>query len=151
MLALMSFMGHNVLERFPSLNIGYMGAGSGWLPYWLERVDEHWGGPFGAESPSNEAPSLLFKRQGFVTVEPGERTTPEVVEESRATLDTLAAEAGRDPASLTISVTGQPADRDLMRAYDAAGADRVIIRPSAVVGEEEMSRELERIAEAVLA
>ena len=48
-------------------------------------------------------------------------------------------------------VTGQPADRDLMRAYDAAGADRVVIRPSAAVGEEEMSRELERIAEAVLA
>ena len=81
MLALMSFLGHDVLERFPSLNVGYMGAGSGWLPYWLERVDEHWGGPFGPESPSNEAPSLLFKRQGFVTVEPGERTTPEVVEE----------------------------------------------------------------------
>ena len=79
------------------------------------------------------------------------RATPAVVEESRATLDTLAAEAGRDPASLTISVTGQPADRDLMRAYDAAGADRVVIRPAAVVGEEEMSRELERIAEAVLA
>ena len=79
------------------------------------------------------------------------RAPPAVVEESRATLDTLAAEAGRDPASLTISVTGQPADRDLMRAYDAAGADRVVIRPSAVVGEEEMSRELERIAEAVLA
>ena len=81
MLALMSFMGHNVLERFPDLKVGYLGSGSGWLPYWLDRVDEHWGGPFGTESSSTEAPSILFKRQGFVTVEPGERTTPEVVKE----------------------------------------------------------------------
>ena len=81
MLALMSFMGHNVLERFPDLKVGYFGSGSGWLPYWLDRVDEHWGGPFGTESNSTEAPSILFKRQGFVAVEPGERTTPEVLAE----------------------------------------------------------------------
>ena len=80
MLALMSFMGHNVLERFPDLKVGYLGAGSGWVPFWLERVDEHWGGPFGTEAPSTQAPSILFQRQGFVSVEPGERTTPEVVE-----------------------------------------------------------------------
>ena len=81
MLALMSFMGHNVLERFPDLKVGYLGSGAGWIPYWLDRVDEHWGGPFGNEASSTEAPSILFKRQGFACVEPGERTTPEVVDE----------------------------------------------------------------------
>jgi predicted TIM-barrel fold metal-dependent hydrolase len=79
MLGFLSFMGHNQLERFPRLKIGFLGAGSGWVPFWLDRADEHWGGPFGAESPSTQAPSILFGRQGFITVEPGERTIADVV------------------------------------------------------------------------
>ena len=78
------------------------------------------------------------------------RVNPAQVEESREILDTLAAEAGRDPASVTISVYGQPADLDLIRSYHDAGAHRVVVRPSAGQTEEEMSEELERIAEMVL-
>ena len=81
MLVFMSFMGHNLLERFPGLNIGYLGAGVGWIPYWLDRVDEHWGGFFGVDAPSTQAPSLLFKSQGFAAADPWERTLPEVIEE----------------------------------------------------------------------
>ena len=81
MLVFMSFMGHNVLERFPGLNVGYLGAGVGWLPYWLDRVDEHWGGFFGVDAPSTQAPSLMFKSQGFAAADPWERTLPEVIEE----------------------------------------------------------------------
>lgn len=81
MLAYISFMGHNVLERFPGLNIGYLGAGVGWLPYWLDRVDEHWGGFFGVDAPSTQAPSLLFKAQGFAAADPWEKTLPEILEE----------------------------------------------------------------------
>ena len=81
MLAFMSFMGHNVLERFPDLKIGYLGAGVGWLPYWLDRVDEHWGGFFGVDAPSTQAPSFLFKAQGFASADPWEKTLPEVLEE----------------------------------------------------------------------
>ncbi len=81
MLVFMSFMGHNLLERFPGLNIGYLGAGVGWVPYWLDRVDEHWGGFFGVDAPSTQAPSLLFKTQGFAAADPWERTLPEVIEE----------------------------------------------------------------------
>ena len=81
MLVFMSFMGHNLLERFPGLNIGYLGAGVGWVPYWLDRVDEHWGGFFGVDAPSTQAPSLLFKSQGFAAADPWERTLPEVIEE----------------------------------------------------------------------
>ena len=54
------------------------------------------------------------------------RVTPAQVEEGRGVLDSFAAELGRDPAALTISVYGQPADEDKSAA------------------------ELERIAEAVL-
>ena len=37
----------------------------------------------------------------------------------------MAAEAGRDPAHLNISVSGQPADIDLIRRYQDLGVDRV--------------------------
>jgi len=78
------------------------------------------------------------------------RITPEQLKQSRATLDTLAREAGRDPASLTISVYGQPADRDLIARLHDAGATRVVVRPPTATSEPEMAVGLERIAEAVL-
>jgi probable F420-dependent oxidoreductase len=76
--------------------------------------------------------------------------TPERVRESRATLDALAKEAGRDPAGLTISVHGQPAERDLVRRLLDAGANRVVIRPATMKTDAEMGTELTRIADAVL-
>lgn len=79
------------------------------------------------------------------------RVTPEALRESRRTLDRFATDAGRDPAAITISVYGQPPDRDLIRQLLDAGADRVVVRPPAVKTEAEMGVELTRIAEAVLA
>jgi probable F420-dependent oxidoreductase len=78
------------------------------------------------------------------------RITPDKLRESRATLDRLAKDAGRDPAALTISVYGQPADRDLIRRLHDAGANRVIVRPETVKTEAEMGAQLTRIAETVL-
>jgi probable F420-dependent oxidoreductase len=78
------------------------------------------------------------------------RVTPEKLRESRATLDRLAKDAGRDPAKLTISVYGQPADRDLVKRLHDAGATRVVVRPSPVKTDAEMADQLARIAEAVL-
>jgi len=78
------------------------------------------------------------------------RVTPDQLRESRATLDRLAKENGRDPAAITISVHGQPADRDLVRRLLDAGATRVIIRPATSKSEPDMVRELTRIAETVM-
>jgi probable F420-dependent oxidoreductase len=78
------------------------------------------------------------------------RITPDELRDRRATLDRLAKDAGRDPAALTISVYGQPADRDLIRRLIDAGANRVVVRPATVKTETEMGAELTRIAEAVL-
>ena len=78
------------------------------------------------------------------------RITPAEVEEGRAKLDAMAAEAGRDPKSITISVFGQPADRDLVQSFLNAGANRVIVRPDHVETEADMGDQLERMAEAVL-
>ena len=78
------------------------------------------------------------------------RVTPAEVEDSRRRLDAMAAEVGRDPKSITISVYGQPADGDLVQSYLNAGADRVVVRPDHVANEYEMGKQLERMAEAVL-
>jgi probable F420-dependent oxidoreductase len=78
------------------------------------------------------------------------RADPAEIEESRKILEALAAERGRDPASLTISVYGQPPDRDLIQSFLNAGADRVVVRPEHVATEKEMGEQLERIAEAVI-
>jgi probable F420-dependent oxidoreductase len=78
------------------------------------------------------------------------RITPGELRESRTTLDRLAKDAGRDPSKITISVHGQPADRDLLRRLHDAGATRVIVRPPVVQTEAEMGTEMSRIADAVL-
>ena len=77
------------------------------------------------------------------------RVGPEDVQRGRATLDELARAAGRDPASLVISVFGQPPDKDLIDRFEQAGAARVMVRvPTA--DETDSLAELEKIAEAVL-
>ena len=78
------------------------------------------------------------------------RVTPAEVEDSRRRLDAMAAEVGRDPKSITISVYGQPPDGDVVRSYLNAGADRVVVRPEHVANDYEMGKQLERMAEAVL-
>ena len=78
------------------------------------------------------------------------RVTPADVEESRKKLDTMAAEAGRDPKSITISVYGQLPERVVVHSLLNAGADRVVVRPEHVETEKEMGEQLERMAEAVL-
>ena len=78
------------------------------------------------------------------------RVTPAEVEDSRKRLDAMAEEVGRDPKSITISVYGQPADRDVVQSYLNAGADRVVVRPDHVANEYEMGKQLERMADAVI-
>jgi probable F420-dependent oxidoreductase len=76
--------------------------------------------------------------------------TPERVRGSRATLNALAKDAGRDPTAISISVHGQSADRELIERLLDAGANRVVIRPATMQTDAAMGKELTRIAEAVL-
>lgn len=78
------------------------------------------------------------------------RVTAAQVKDSRARLDAMAAEAGRDPASITISVYGQDPKREVVQPLLDAGANRVVVRPDFYDTAESMNRELERMAEAVL-
>jgi predicted TIM-barrel fold metal-dependent hydrolase len=36
-----ALIGCGVMDRYPSLRIGTLEAGHGWLPFWMKRIDEH--------------------------------------------------------------------------------------------------------------
>ncbi len=54
--------------------------------------------------------------------------TPEDIKRARAALSELAEVAGRDPNSISITVFGQPPDKDLIGQFEESGADRVLLR-----------------------
>ena len=78
------------------------------------------------------------------------RVSPQDIENSRKELETLCADAGRDPASIQIVIYGQEANRVHLQSLVDAGADSVVVRPEWVETEAEMGAQLERMAEAVL-
>ena len=78
------------------------------------------------------------------------RVTAARIEDARREIEALAGEVGRDPASINISVFGQPADPALVQSFLDAGADRVIISPPTHHTDEAMGEELERTANLLL-
>ena len=77
------------------------------------------------------------------------RTTPEQVRSGRETLDQLASEAGRDPRSIEITAFGQPADLDLIKRFEEAGASRVLMATATTEGDEVLAG-FEKVAQQVL-
>ncbi len=41
MIAMMHMIGEGIFDRFPKLRVGFMEGAAGWLPFWMERFDEH--------------------------------------------------------------------------------------------------------------
>jgi predicted TIM-barrel fold metal-dependent hydrolase len=61
MLACLNLSADGVLERFPRLKVAHLETGSGWVPFWLERMDEHWEHfSQGASKITREKPSYYF-------------------------------------------------------------------------------------------
>lgn len=80
MLALTSFTVGGVLHRFPTLRAGFLEAGAGWLPFWLERLDEHWEHVPELAPGVDRAPSTYFLTGNcVVTCEPEEQMLPYVM------------------------------------------------------------------------
>jgi predicted TIM-barrel fold metal-dependent hydrolase len=74
MLAVVSFLGGGVLERFPKLQVGFLEANCSWLPWLLWRLDEHFEYVGRYERPDLKLePSEYFKRQCYVSVEADEQ------------------------------------------------------------------------------
>jgi uncharacterized protein len=78
--AVLSLTCGGVLERHPDLRVLFVEAGCGWVPYWLERLDEHMEHWDYATASLPLKPSEYFARQCFVTSEPDERTLPAVAD-----------------------------------------------------------------------
>ena len=70
-----------VPEKFPKLRIAFLECGCGWVPYWMDRMDEEW------EKRQSEAPLLKAKPSEYMTrgnwfyaAEPEESTLPYVID-----------------------------------------------------------------------
>ena len=70
MFACTTILGGGVLERFKKLRVSLLEAGVGWLPYYLERLDEHWEHRPQEFPNINKAPSAYFAEgRMFVSTE----------------------------------------------------------------------------------
>src|SRR5438067_932444 len=81
MLACMDIIMGGVMERFPKLRVAFLEAQCGWLPFWLDRMDEHyeWREPYGEMTHLGAKPSEYFRRQGFCACECDEEFVAHVV------------------------------------------------------------------------
>jgi predicted TIM-barrel fold metal-dependent hydrolase len=80
MQAVYNFTVGGIWTRFPELRVGFMEAGVGWLPFWLERLDEHWELMPEQAPEIDRPPSSYFEGRGFLTTEPTEKMVPYVLE-----------------------------------------------------------------------
>jgi predicted TIM-barrel fold metal-dependent hydrolase len=56
-----ALIGSGAMDRYPSLRIGTLEAGHGWLPFWIKRLDEH------AETIKAALPALRHRPSDYVT------------------------------------------------------------------------------------
>ena len=76
MLACAELIAFGVLERHPGLRCVFLESSGGWVPFWLERLDEQVAS-FGGYCPDMALrPSEYFARQCAVSFEVDERTLP---------------------------------------------------------------------------
>jgi predicted TIM-barrel fold metal-dependent hydrolase len=80
-LACLSLIAGGVLERFPRLQVAFMESGTGWLPYWLHRIDEHYESLGWMVPEITMPPSRYFHRQCFISTEPGDPHVRSVVKD----------------------------------------------------------------------
>jgi uncharacterized protein len=79
-MACLSLICGQVLQRHPKLRVAFVESGCGWVPYWLERMEQHvdyWGH---ASAPLAERPTDYWQRQCFVSPFPDERMLPQVID-----------------------------------------------------------------------
>ncbi len=81
MIAVLCVVVGGLLERFPRLRVAFMEAGAGWVPYWMERLDEHY--EFLQPTvPWLTKPPSAYMRSGqmYYAFEMEEKTLPYVAE-----------------------------------------------------------------------
>ena len=81
MVAMMTLIWYGVFEHFPRLTVVHVEADAGWVPYWLQRMEQHYEFSGNAEHPDLKMrPTEYFKRNVFVACRGDEMTLRSVVE-----------------------------------------------------------------------
>ena len=79
MVAMMSLIWFGTIERHPKLSVVHVEADAGWLPYWLQRMEQHWEFSGNAEHPElRKRPTEYFKSNFLVACRGDEMTLPSV-------------------------------------------------------------------------
>jgi uncharacterized protein len=82
MLSIVSVISNGVLDRFPKLKVGFLEAGVGFLPYWMERFDEKYLLRKSEMEPLKMLPSEYLKdHRCYFTCEGEESALPLVIEQ----------------------------------------------------------------------
>jgi predicted TIM-barrel fold metal-dependent hydrolase len=83
MVAAVSIVYGGLLERFPGLRVAFLESGCGWVPFWLERMDDHFDNSrdkdFGAAKLLQMPPSEYFRRQCYVSSDADESMLEHVI------------------------------------------------------------------------
>lgn len=76
-----SMIAQGVTVRFPRLRLAFMEVGATWLPYYLDRLDEHWEKRGHVDMPLlEEKPTAVFAKSNVkVSIEAGETLLPETI------------------------------------------------------------------------
>ncbi|MEE2784778.1 MAG: amidohydrolase family protein [Pseudomonadota bacterium] len=80
MVAMMSLIWFGVIERYPGLKVVHVEADAGWVPYWLQRQEQHFDFSGKAEHPLlKKRPTEYFKTNFLVAARGDEMTLPAAV------------------------------------------------------------------------
>ncbi len=76
-----SMIYQGVPERYPNLRLAFLEIGCTWLPYWLNRMDEHWEKRGTVETPNlKRPPSECVRERGiYFSLEAEETLLPETL------------------------------------------------------------------------
>ena len=74
MMTLSNLVYGGVLERHPTLKVVVLESGGGWIAHWMDRLNEFEESYRWAAAPMSLTPEEYFKRQCWISFDPGERT-----------------------------------------------------------------------------
>lgn len=81
MLAMGALILGGVLERFPALRVAFLEGNCGWLPWWLDRLDDQWNKYGAGEATRLQAlPSAYFRRQCVIATDVDEELLSVVID-----------------------------------------------------------------------
>ena len=81
MMGSMDFLASGVLDRFPNLRVAFLEGACGWVPWWLDRLDEHFE-KLPHQAPHIKQPPSEYMKTGrvFFSCEPDEEELAHVVD-----------------------------------------------------------------------